>query len=113
MDKELVCLRIEEIIKHIDLATTDLSEVELDSFSGTSLLARATAFSVEQICENTSKLRKTFEQDHPEIEWQKIYDMRIILAHMYIAVDTNIIYKTVKNDLPKLKQQLLKIKDNL
>ena len=113
MDKELVVLRIDEIIKHIDLSTSDLQDVKLEDFKGTSLLARGTAFSLEQICEHVSKLRKTFEKDYPEIPWDKIYDMRIVLAHMYITVDCNIVYKTVKNDLPVLREQLEHIKNNL
>lgn len=113
MDKELVGLRIDEIIKHINLITADLEDVKLENFSGTSLLARATAFSLEQICEHVSKLRKHFETSYPEIAWDKIYDMRIVLAHMYITVDCEIVYKTAKKDLPILKEQLLKIKNNL
>lgn len=113
MDKELLSLRIDEILKHIDLAINDLQDVELKDFVGTSLLARATAFSLEQICEHISKIRKTLEDKYPEIPWDKIYDMRIVLAHMYITVDCDIVYKTVKNDLPVLKNQLLKIKSDL
>jgi len=113
MDNELVFLRIDEILKHIDLVSNDLKGVRLEDFKGTSLLARSSAFSLEQICEHISKLRKTFEKDYPEIPWDKIYDMRIILAHMYITVDCDIVYKTVKNDLPTLKTQLLKIKEDI
>ena len=113
MEKELIEHRIDVIIKHIDLALEDLSGVKQEDFIDTSLLARAVSFSLEQICENTSKLRTYFEDKHPEIVWQKIYDMRIILAHMYVTVDTNVVYKTVKKDLPILKQQLLTIKNNL
>ena len=113
MDKELVNLRIDEILKHIDLATDDLKDVKQKDFIGTSLLARATAFSLEQICEHISKIRKTLADKYSEIPWDKIYDMRIVLAHMYITIDCDIAYKTVKNDLPLLKNQLLKIKKDL
>lgn len=113
MDKELVSLRIDEVIKHIDITENDLKDIQLEHFSGTSLLTRATAFSVEQICEHISKIRKYFEKDHPEIPWNKIYDTRIVIAHMYISIDCEIIYEIVKNDLPLLKEQLLVIKANL
>lgn len=113
MDKELIKLRIDEIIKHIDFIDEDLKKVTLENFNGNSLLARGTVFSLEQICEHVSKLRKTFESKYPEIPWDKIYDMRIVLAHMYVTVDCDIVYKTAKNDLPILKKQLLKIKEDL
>ena len=113
MDKELVRLRIDEIIKHIDFATSDLESVELKDFGANSLLARGTVFSLEQICEHIFKLRKTFESQYPLIDWDGIYDMRIVLAHMYVSVDTRIVYETVKNDLPTLKSQLLQIVNDL
>ncbi len=113
MDKELVCLRIDTIIKHIDSATNDLKDVSFEDFESTSLLARATAFSIEQICEHMTKIRKQYEKTYPEIPWDKAYDMRIIIAHMYLEIDTKIVYKTVKNDLPPLKQQLLKLKEDI
>ena len=113
MDKELLNLRIDEILKHIDLATDDLKDIELKDFIGTSLVARATAFSLEQICEHVSKIKKYFKDGHPEIAWDQIYDMRIVLAHMYVTIDCDIVYKTVKKDLPILKEQLLNIKKDL
>ena len=113
MDKELINLRIDEILKHIDLVSKDLKDVKQDEFMGTSLLARAAAFSLEQICEHMSKIRKIFEKDYPDIPWDKIYDMRIVFAHMYVTIDCDIVYKTVKNDLPKLKDQLLKLKEDI
>ncbi len=113
MDKELISLRIDEIIKHIDFVTEDLKEISLENFHGNSLLARGTAFSLEQICEHVSKLRKTFEQGHQEIPWDKIYDMRIVLAHMYVTINSKIVYDTVKKDLPGLREQMLSLKAEL
>ena len=113
MDKELVCLGIDTIIKHIDSTTSDLKNISFKDFNGTSLLARATAFSIEQICEHLTKLKKQFESNYPDIPWGKAYDMRIIIAHMYLEVDTKIVYNTVKKDLLPLKEQLLKLKEDL
>jgi uncharacterized protein with HEPN domain len=37
------------------------------------------------------------------------YDMRNLLAHGYFKVDLKIVWKTIKFDLPDLKQQLMLI----
>ena len=113
MDKELISLRIYEIVKHIDLAINDLSNVKEEDFTENSLLARAVCFSIEQICENTIKLRKLLDDDFPGIPWDKIHNMRIIIAHMYVKVDIEKIYKLVKNNLPPLKEQMLEILNSL
>ena len=113
MEKELIIHRIDEALKHIEYVEDDLKDIELENFSGTSLVARATAFSIEQICEHISKLRKDLEPNHPEIPWDKIYDMRIVLAHMYTSVNTRVVYRTAKADLPELEKQLIAMKKEI
>ena len=113
MDVELISLRIDFIIKQIDLAISDLSDVKIEDFHENSLLARGVSFSLEQVCEHTSKLRRKLEGDWNNVPWDKIYNMRIILAHMYTKVDTNKVYDIVKKDLPELREQLLVIKASL
>ena len=95
MDKEVILLRIDEIIKQIDIVTNDFEN------------------SIEQICEHMSKLKKIFENDWPSIPWNKIYDTRIVIAHMYLKIEPKYIYETVKKDLPSLRAELLKLKESL
>lgn len=113
MDKEVILLRIDEIIKQIDIVTNDFENLKLDDLKPDSLLGRATAFSIEQICEHMSKLKKIFENDWPSIPWNKIYDTRIVIAHMYLKIEPKYIYETVKKDLPSLRAELLKLKESL
>lgn len=113
MDKELINERIDEIINHIDMAIRDLENVSLEEFDEMSLLGRAVTFSVEQICEHLTKLKKDLEVRYPNIPWEKARDMRIIIAHMYLSLDKEIVYNTIKNDLLPLKEKLLQIKQTL
>jgi uncharacterized protein with HEPN domain len=43
---------------------------------------------------------------HPELPWQQMRDMRNLVIHAYFAVDLEIVWRTVQEDLPKLKQQV-------
>jgi uncharacterized protein with HEPN domain len=47
-----------------------------------------------------------FIAQHPELPWQDMRDMRNIVIHAYFAVDLQIVWRTVQEDLPKLKQQI-------
>lgn len=64
---------------------------------------------VEIIGEAASKLSKEVRDNHPEIEWLDIIDMRNHLIHVYFDIDLNIVWKTLNGDLPKLIQKLEKI----
>ena len=46
---------------------------------------------------------------YPKVPWKSIAGMRDKLAHQYWQIDIEVIWKTVKNDLPILKRMILEI----
>lgn len=52
-------------------------------------------------------------KSYPNIPWQQIIGMRNVLAHEYFDVDTDIIFKTVKEDIPELSKVLTLMKDDM
>ena len=50
---------------------------------------------------------------HPEVAWQDMRDMRNIIIHAYFNVDLTIVWRTVQEDLPPLKQQINQLLGNL
>lgn len=47
------------------------------------------------------------------IPFEEIIEMRNILIHEYFAVDLELIWSTVKEDLPNLKKQIVKLQATL
>jgi uncharacterized protein with HEPN domain len=47
-----------------------------------------------------------FVRAHPDLPWLDMRNMRNKMIHNYFDVDINIVWGTVKNDLPPLKQQI-------
>lgn len=47
-----------------------------------------------------------FVTAHPELPWSDMRDIRNKVIHHYFEVDINIVWRTVKNDLPQLKQEI-------
>jgi len=45
-----------------------------------------------------------FKDQHPEIKWREIINMRTVLAHKYFGISLNILWKAVKEDFPDLKR---------
>ncbi len=50
-----------------------------------------------------------FKEKHPILPWKRIAGMRDKLIHNYFGVDLNAVWKTVKEDLPFLKENIAKI----
>ena len=52
-------------------------------------------------------------ETHNEIPWLAIYDMRNIISHECSHVDEEVIYSTIKDDLPPLKNVIEQILNNI
>jgi uncharacterized protein with HEPN domain len=64
---------------------------------------------LEIIGEAVKSIPDDVRQRFPEIEWRKAAGLRDILAHEYFAVDSDILWDVVKNKLPPLRGQILKM----
>ena len=61
---------------------------------------------VATIGEAASRISADIRQASPAIPWADIIGMRIHLVHIYFAIDLDMVWKTVREDLPELIVQL-------
>ena len=59
---------------------------------------------IQQIGELANHLDECFKKEHDEIPWRSIIAMRNIFAHDYDSNDPELIWATVKEDIPELKE---------
>lgn len=62
---------------------------------------------LEVIGEAASHLPTEIQEQYKDVPWGMMKGIRNILAHEYFGVDLEIVWKTVKEDLPNLKKRLL------
>lgn len=87
------------IVKHmrgVDAEELDANEVLLDSM----------LFRMIQISENAKKLSDEYKKAHGYISWSALVGLRNRIVHDYGNVDLNIVYETLKNDMPELLEML-------
>lgn len=65
--------------------------------------------SIEIIGEAASKVTETFKTENSNIPWNDIINMRNRLIHAYFDVNLDIVWQTVKTDLPDLIKDLEEI----
>lgn len=53
-----------------------------------------------------TKVNPHIADEHPEIPWMKIKAMRNLVAHNYFELEFELVWKTVRDDLPHLLSQL-------
>jgi len=64
---------------------------------------------LEIIGEAAKNLSKELRAKHKEIPWKEIAGMRDKLIHGYFGIKWELVWETVKNKIPELKNQFLKI----
>jgi len=78
-----------------------------DAFEQDELIRTWILYHIQIIGEAAAQLGRTFHDVHSNIPWAQIVAMRNVLVHAYFGVDLNQVWKTVENDLPALKQQIV------
>jgi uncharacterized protein with HEPN domain len=61
---------------------------------------------LEIIGEATKNVSKEMTAKHPEVNWSDIAGMRDRLIHQYFGVNLDLVWATVKKNLPELEDQI-------
>jgi uncharacterized protein with HEPN domain len=82
---------------------------EKNEFLQDKLLQAGAVRELEVIGEAAKKLSPAAQERAPEIPWKSIAGMRDKLIHDYFSVDLEAVWKTLQEDLPLLKQAVMKL----
>ena len=102
----LYLLRILEAIDKIILYSKDYSTADDFIFSNDQRDYNASLLLLMHIGEQAAKISADTKNKFPEIQWQHIKDFRNRVTHDYINVDKLIGFSIIKNELPKLQNQI-------
>lgn len=69
----------------------------------------ATMMNFIVIGEEVGKLTDEVKAKNEQINWQKIYTLRNIIAHHYFGINVDIVWEIISKDLPKLNDDLKKL----
>jgi len=58
----------------------------------------------EIIGEAVNNLSEEYMVQHSTVSWKEIIEMRNLLIHEYFGVDLEILWNTIQQDIPKLKE---------
>ena len=106
-------LRVPDYLGHIlkAIERIDRYTAEMDEFAflANELVQDAVIRNIEIIGEASNNIQRAapeFAALHDEIPWLVMYTMRNRVSHGYDKVDMEIVWRTVKSDLPILQAQM-------
>src|SRR4030042_1162620 len=97
---------LNHILGEVNYLLDSSKDVSEGQFMHDMTLQRAFSRSLEIIGEAAKNLPEDFTKNHKKIEWKSIAGLRDRLIHQYFGVDYEIVWDVVKNEIPKLKDQI-------
>lgn len=96
-----------EAIGQIESYVEDMSEVDfLDDRKTQDAVLRNFEI-IGEAANNVLKTAPEFAARHSDVPWSDAYQLRNQVAHGYFKVDFELVWRTIFNDLPELKMQIL------
>lgn len=97
---------IQKIINYIDDIEKYVDNMNAKDFLDDKKTITACAFTVSQIGEIVKEIEEETMKEYPIIPWNSIRGMRNRIVHDYENIDLSVLWGTIKESLPELKDKL-------
>lgn len=97
---------IQKIKRDLEFIVVHMRDVDLEELSANEVLLDSMLFRMVQISENAKRLTDEYKLAHGYVPWSALSGMRNRIVHDYGNVDLNVVYETLKNDIPELLELL-------
>lgn len=105
-------LRVQDMLERIESIFQLVDNISFEDIQNNSILTKAILFDLLVIGEAAANIDQAIIHKYPEINWRDVIGMRNLMIHQYFRINLEILWDTVKNDLPTLKQQLQSLLEN-
>jgi uncharacterized protein with HEPN domain len=120
-DKELVLDSLQKIKAMLDLILERASAVETPNDF---LCSPSGMMRLDAICMNLIALGETVKgldkltggqllPNYPEVYWKGVMGMRDKISHHYFEIDSDVVFKTIQEDIPKMTSAIVKMIDDI
>ena len=100
---------IQKIISYINDIETYIDGIDAMKFLDDKKTITACAFTVSQIGELSKEISEETQNKYRDIPWKSIKGMSNKIVHDYESVDLSVLWATIKESLPELKNKLKEI----
>ncbi|MFA4960304.1 MAG: DUF86 domain-containing protein [Candidatus Pacearchaeota archaeon] len=113
MTKKSDMIYVEHILDSIEAIEDFSKNITKEILSTDRLKKSAIVRELEIIGEAVKNISDGKKKEYSSIPWKEIAGTRDKIIHHYFGIDLNIIWNIIKNELPKLRKDIMKIKNDL
>lgn len=98
--------RLEDINEALELIEEYVIDLDFTSWTKDRKTIDAVIRNLEIICEAANHIPHSIQEKYTKIPWLQMKGMRNLLVHEYFGVDIDVLWRTIQEDLPRLKSQI-------
>jgi uncharacterized protein with HEPN domain len=95
---------LRDMLTYAETAESFVGDLEFEVFSRDTEKTFAVVRALEVVGEAARHIPADARNAYPDVPWSKVVGMRDIVIHGYFGVDLEVIWKTVREDLPPLRE---------
>jgi uncharacterized protein with HEPN domain len=104
---------LQDIVDYAEKATRFVRGVSFDDFGDNEEKIFAVVKALEIIGEAARHLPKSVRDKYTAVPWKQVTGMRDKMTHEYFSVDLEVVWRTVHEDLPPLRDTAKKMLEDL
>ena len=104
---------LRDMLTYAETAEGFVGDLDFESFRSDTEKTFAVVRALEVVGEAAKNIPVAIRRRYPEVPWSKVVGMRNIVIHGYFGVDLEVIWKTVREDLPPLRAALARMLEEL
>jgi uncharacterized protein with HEPN domain len=106
-------LYLKDILEAMEKIEEFVKDMDLEAFKNDDKTQSAVIRKFEIIGEATKNISQEIKDKYNSIPWKEMAGMRDKLIHFYFGINCNLIWRTIKENIPYLKSQIKKILEEL
>lgn len=99
-------IRIDDMIDAAERIVRYCMDLDFESFAADEITVDAVVRRIAVIGEAARHVPEEIAARHPEIAWRELRGMRNVVIHDYPSADEDLLWDTVRRDIPLLLDQL-------
>lgn len=104
---------VQDILDSINDVENFIDGMEFEDFINDKKTIYSVVRAIEIIGEAAKNVPEQIRTKYPDVPWKHMAGMRDKLIHEYFGVDLEILWKTAKDDLPRLKTPVSKVFEDM
>jgi uncharacterized protein with HEPN domain len=106
-------LYLKDILAAMEAIEQFVKGIDFETFKNDDMMSSAVIRKFEILGEATKNIPEEIKQKYSAIPWKDMSGMRDRLIHFYFGIKYELVWETIKKEIPKVKSSVRKILDDL